>query len=102
MNCDGCGAEHAEGAATCASCGRSLLPPPPGSPGPDPIDGLARDVKAAAKELIVASAKLSKSLAHHAAKAAEDPKGTTKKVAKKVATDLEKAGQEIERALRDL
>ena len=102
MKCTNCGAETGAGAVYCPACGRALNPPPPAAAASDPVNLLAREVKAAAKDLAIASAKLSKSLAKEAGRAAEDPKGTAKRVAKRVAADLEKASQQIEQALRDL
>jgi len=56
----------------------------------------------AAKELATASARLTKSVLEKADIAAKDPTGSAKKVARRVAKELDEATQDIERILKDL
>jgi len=56
----------------------------------------------AAKELAVASANLTKRVAGKADAAAHDPSGSAKKVAHRVAKELDRVAQEIDRILDDL
>lgn len=108
MRCASCGADNPDGSSVCGSCHASLLPPPPPPPSPgrasrsDQIDDLVRETQRAAKELAVASARLSKRLAEHAKVAAKDPGGAAKKAADRIAKELESVGNDVERILRDL
>ena len=108
MRCAACGAENPDGSSVCGSCHASLLPPPPPPPSPgralhsDQIDDLVRETKQAAKELAVASARLSKRLAEQAKVAAKDPGGTAKKAADRLAKELESVGNDVERILKNL
>ena len=60
------------------------------------------DSKRAAKELAVASARLTKHLIQKAETAAKDPPGTATRAVKRLAEELEAATHEVERILKDL
>ena len=105
MFCQNCGNRLNAGDTVCSKCNApvGLPPPPPGAPaGQNPVDDLVREVKRSAKELAVASARLSKHLAAKAETAAKDPSGSAKKVATRVTSELDRIANEIDKALRDL
>lgn len=60
------------------------------------------DTKRAAKDLAVASARLTKRLISKADQAAKDPAGTVHKAASQVAKELESMSKEIERLLDEI
>jgi hypothetical protein len=70
--------------------------------GSDSINEAVKDTKQAAKQLASATAKLSKRLIDKAETAARDPSGSAKKVAHRVAKELDAASREIDRILKDL
>jgi len=105
MRCASCGAENPDGSPVCGSCHAPLIPPPPPPSAATPsnqLDDLVRDTQRAAKELAVASARLSKRLAEQAKVAAKDPGGTAKKAADRLAKELESVGNDVERILKNL
>ncbi|HTP54830.1 MAG TPA: hypothetical protein VML94_07760 [Thermoplasmata archaeon] len=61
-----------------------------------------RESKRAAKDLAVASARLTKHLLAKAGTAARDPKGSASKAARRVGKELEAASQQIDKILKDL
>jgi cell division septum initiation protein DivIVA len=69
---------------------------------PDTFDEAVRDTKDAAKQLAAAATQLSKRLLDKAEIAARDPKGSAKKVARRVAKELDAASREIDRILKEL
>jgi hypothetical protein len=60
------------------------------------------EAKHAAKELAVATARLTKRVVSKAEVAAKDPSGSAKKAAHRVATELDAAAKEIDRILKEL
>jgi hypothetical protein len=60
------------------------------------------ETKRAAKDLAVATARLTKHLLSKAETAARNPSGSATKAAKRVAKELDAASEEIERILKDL
>ncbi len=68
----------------------------------DSIDDALSDAKDAAKQLASAATRLSKKLLAKAETAARNPSGSAKKVAHRVAKELDAASREIDRILKDL
>ena len=110
MYCQFCGKELPAGAAVCPSCGKAVgwaAPGPVGAPSPasphpsagDTVDALVADTQRAARDLAVATARVSKILLTKADEVAKDPKGSAKRAARRAAEELDKARKEIERAL---
>jgi cell division septum initiation protein DivIVA len=102
MNCPQCGKEIPAGSPTCPACGFFTVPHPPTGSTAESVDQAVADLKRAAKELARSAAALSGRVVDKAGDAAKDPKGSAKKVTRKVAQELDKASKEIERILRDL
>ena len=108
MYCQWCGARLAEGATTCASCGKSApgavgsaVPPPP-PPASDPIDRAIHETSQAAHELADAAHRFADAVVR---RARGDRSVTAKKAreaAHEVAEELKKAGKEIEKVLDEL
>jgi hypothetical protein len=103
MFCRWCGAVLPEGAAACPKCGK-----PTSVAGDvekttrDTVDSVIADATRAAKDITAAAAQLSEKLAARLRSAADDPKGSVSRAARRVARDLDNAREEIEKALRDL
>jgi signal transduction histidine kinase len=68
----------------------------------DDLQHALGESKRAAKDLAVASARLTKQLLKKAEAATKDPSGSASRAAKKVAEELDAAAKEIERILKDL
>ena len=68
----------------------------------DSLDDVLRETKRAAKDLAVASAKLSKRVLTKAETAARNPSRAARRVGNRVAKELEAASKEIDRILKDL
>ncbi len=103
MYCQWCGTPLPPGAESCPHCAN------PGaaeaSVGPtrsDPVDQLVADAKHAAKDLAVATARLSKRLLSKAEVAAKDPSGSAKRAARRAAKELDRAAEELDQLLRKL
>ncbi len=65
-------------------------------------DQILDETKRAARDLAVASAKLSKHLLEKASIAARDPSGTAHKAADRVAKELDAVAKHIDEVLKDL
>lgn len=103
MRCNSCGAELVAGAAFCHACGLpSGAPAPPPPPGRGELDRLVDDAARSAHELAVAALRLSHRVVQKADSAAHDPGAAARKVLHRTSEELRKAGEEIEKALRDL
>ncbi|MGB6501106.1 MAG: hypothetical protein WBG19_06885 [Thermoplasmata archaeon] len=68
----------------------------------DDLEKALGESKRAAKELAVASARLTRQLLRKAEAAAKDPPGTATKAVKRIAEELDAAAREIDRILKDL
>lgn len=101
MYCQNCGKELPSGASNCPACGAAVSSWPV-PPSPDLLDQMVSEAKRAAKDLIVATGRISRYAAKEAKAASKDPSGSAKKVAKRVASELEHAASEVERLVRDL
>lgn len=101
MYCQNCGKEIASGAYSCASCG-AVVPKSHRGSASTSVHQLVQETRRAARELASATAKLSRGLASKAESAASDPSGAAKKVAHRVAKELDAAAEEIDRILKDL
>ncbi len=113
MYCSQCGKELPANTTTCPACGfpsTSSPPPPvgastsapPSSPPGDTVDQVLNETRKAARELADATARLSKRLVQKAQIAAKDPRGSTKKAARRVAKELDAAANEIDQILKKL
>jgi cell division septum initiation protein DivIVA len=102
MFCPQCGKEIPSGSPTCPACGYLAVPQPASKSSPDSIDDVVAELKRAAKDLARSAAALSGRVVDKAGDAAKDPKGSAKRVTRKVAQELDHASKEIERILRDL
>lgn len=103
MYCQGCGRELPSGVLTCPACGfATSVPGAAPSARTGSVDELVADLKRTAKELARDAAKLSQRAVDKAGEVARDPSNAAKRVSKKVADELDKAAQEIDRILRDL
>lgn len=102
MFCPQCGKEIPSGSPTCPACGYLAVPHAPSKGSTGSINDTVAELKRAAKELAQSAAALSGRVVDKAGDAAKDPKGSAKRVTRKVAQELDKASQEIERILRDL
>jgi zinc-ribbon domain len=103
MYCRWCGTALPEGATVCPKCGRPTGDVPAAGPAAsDALDQAVTETKRAARDLASAAARFTERLSVEMQATAEDPKGTAKRVARKVAEDLDAAREEIEKALRDL
>jgi len=103
MYCQGCGRELPSGVLTCPGCGFANQDPgATSSARTGSVDELVADLKRTAKELARDAAKLSQRAVDKAGEVARDPPKTAKRVSKKVAEELDKAAQEIDRILREL
>ncbi len=60
------------------------------------------ETKKAAKDLAVATARLTKRILHKADRAAQNPTASVEKAARKVAKELDAMAKEIDRLLKDL
>jgi hypothetical protein len=69
---------------------------------PDSLNDAMKDTKRAARDLAVASARLSKRLLEKAEAAAKDSKSSTTKASKAVARKLDAAAKEVDRILKSL
>jgi hypothetical protein len=101
MYCQNCGKEIPSGAYTCTACGAVVPGSHRGSSVPS-VHQLVQETRRAARELASATANLSRHLASRAESAARDPSGSAKKVAHRVAKELDAAADEIDRILKDL
>ena len=70
--------------------------------GSDSLEEALNETKDAAKQLASAATRLSKRLLAKAENAARNPSGSAKKVAHRVAKELDAASREIDRILKDL
>ena len=68
----------------------------------DTLKEALESTRRAAKELAEASARLAKRAVSKAEVAGRDPSGSAKKVARRVAKELDAAAKEVERILKDL
>lgn len=66
------------------------------------MDHLVEDAKHAARDLVVATARLSKSLVAKAEVAAKDPPGAARGAARRAAKELDRAAHELDDLLRKL
>jgi cell division septum initiation protein DivIVA len=101
MYCQWCGAELPAGAAKCPKCGKATSSAS-GPTGTQDFDQIIADAKRAAKDLTTAAAQLTQRLGSKMQAAADDPKGSAHRVARRVAKELDAAREEIEKALREL
>jgi len=103
MFCRWCGTQLPEGAMSCPKCGKSATgAADPERSGHETVDQVVADATRAARDLTVAAARLTERLATRMHAAAEDPKGTATRAARRVARELDAAREEIEKTLRDL
>lgn len=102
MYCQECGHEIPSGQRTCPSCGARSIPRRSSSLAAASFDQALADAKSAAKDLAKLTAKLSQRVAEKAGRAAKDPSSSARRGARRVASELDKAANEIERILRDL
>ncbi|MFY9716742.1 MAG: hypothetical protein WAK40_02240 [Thermoplasmata archaeon] len=68
----------------------------------DELQEALRESKRAAKDLALASARLTKHLLLQAGAVARDPRGSAAKAARQVGKELDAASREIDRILKDL
>ncbi len=103
MYCQWCGTLLPPGAESCPHCaGPGATGSSAGSTRSDPVDQLVADAKHAAKDLAVATARLSKRLLSKAEVAAKDPSGSAKKAVRRAAKELDRAAEELDQLLRKL
>ena len=103
MYCQWCGTLLPPGAESCPHCaGPGATGSAAGSVRSDSVDQLVADAKHAAKDLAVATARLSKRLLSKAEVAAQDPSGSAKKAARRAAKELDRAAEELDQLLRKL
>ncbi len=69
---------------------------------PDEFQEALAETKRAAKELATATARLTRRVLSKADRAAQDPKGSVRKAASRVAKELDAMSAEIDRILKDL
>ncbi len=101
--CQGCGRELPSGVLICPACGYATPGAGEGaSARTGSVDELVADLKRTAKQLGRDAAKLSQRAVDKAGEVARNPPDAAKRVSKKVARELDKAAQEIDRILRDL
>jgi hypothetical protein len=88
---------------TCPKCGK-ITPSGPDTErsSRDAVERAVADTTRAAHDLAAAATRFSERLAVKMKAAADDPKGTATRTARRVARDLDTAREEIEKALRDL
>jgi zinc-ribbon domain len=101
MFCQQCGKELPAGATTCPSCG-AAVGGRAGASFSGTLDQAVTEAKRAAKDLLQATAQITRQAADHAEAAGKDPAGTAKKVAHRVAQELDDAARKIDQALKDL
>jgi hypothetical protein len=101
MYCSTCGRELPPGSTVCPVCSGGASGPQASS-STDVIGQAVAEAKRAAKDLMEASARLSRMAIDRAEAAGKDPAGTAKKVAERVANDLESAARAVEKALKEL
>jgi hypothetical protein len=103
MYCRWCGTQLPDAAKTCPKCGKPASLASDFDPAArDAVDRVIADTTRAAKDLAAASARFTERLASKMQAAADDPKGTATRAARRIARDLDEAREEIEKALRDL
>lgn len=102
MYCYSCGKELPPGAATCPACQAPVLSPGGHPAAGDAVDQFVADVRKGTKEVIHASAQLSRTVVSKAGAAAKDPSGSAKSATKRVAQGLKQIAKDIERDLKDL
>jgi zinc-ribbon domain len=101
MYCQNCGKELPPDARSCGGCGAVV--PTGHRPKPTPtVHQLVTETRRVARDLMSATAQLSREAAHQAEAAGRDPKGTAKRAAHRVAKELDDAAKEIERILKEL
>jgi len=101
MYCQNCGQELPAGRVQCAACG-AAVPRAAHPSASSSVDQLVQDTRRAAHDLAESATLLAKRLAAHAETASKDPSGSAKKVAQRVAKELDDLGQEIEKIVKDL
>ena len=103
MFCRFCGAALPEAAATCPKCSKpTSIPPDPSRTSREVVDRVVEETSRAARDLADAAGRFTDRLAVKMKAAADDPKGTAERTARRVARDLDRARAEIEKALKDL
>jgi len=100
MYCQQCGKELPPNSLSCPACG--FKADPPRSASSSSTEDVVADLKHSAKELVRATAKLTQRAAEKADVVANDPKGSAKRVSRKVSEELDKAAKEVDRILREL
>ncbi|MCI4373625.1 MAG: hypothetical protein L3K02_08310 [Thermoplasmata archaeon] len=92
-----------DGVETCPKCGKlNAFPSEGDSSSRETMDRVVADATRAARDLTAAAARLTDRLGKKMQAAADDPKGTATRAARRVAHDLDSAREEIEKALKDL
>ncbi len=103
MFCRWCGTQLADGDEKCPKCGKPVtLPGDAESASQDSVDRIVADTTRAARDFALAASQFTERLATKMRAAAEDPQGTATRTARRVARDLDRAREEIEKALKDL
>jgi uncharacterized Zn finger protein (UPF0148 family) len=103
MFCRWCGSPLADGAETCPKCGKSTsVTSDEERTTRDAVDRAVDDTARAARDLTAAALRFTDKLSSKLKEAADDPKGTANRTARRVARDLDAAREEIEKAFRDL
>lgn len=101
MFCPNCGKPVPAGAATCPEC-HAVVIPPPRSGAENAVDQIVTDLGKGTKEILRASAHLTKKVVSKAGDAAKDPAGSAKKATKKVAHGIHQVAKDIDKELKDL
>jgi len=101
MYCQNCGQELAAGVSQCAACGAAVPGHTP-SGGHSSINQLLEDTRRAAHELVETTSELTKRFAAKAESATKDPAAAANRAAQRVLKELDDAGHEIERLLKEL
>ncbi|MGA8275685.1 MAG: zinc ribbon domain-containing protein [Thermoplasmata archaeon] len=103
MFCRWCGTQLPDRVETCPKCGkRESRVSDSEDSGRDAVDRAVADTTRAARDLAAVAAQFSDRLATRMKAAADDPKGTATRTARRIAHDLDAARERIEKALQDL
>ena len=98
MYCSCCGNALPEGTRTCPACGAPAATPPKDLS----LDDLIAETKRAVRDLSHAAEHASKKVISGAGAAARDPKGTTKRAARRAKKELQSAVDDLEGLLKRL